>query len=226
MGGIAGPLLFGNLIGTGDKGPVAIGFVIGAAIMALGGVAELFFGVSAEGEQLEDIAAPLTATDPDGAQGADGSSGDGAPGDEGPDRSAANRERARDEKQRRQQEEARRVAAEQRLRERMERERAGWRRYRPGPGRISSSPGMVVSSSLPPADLDREIQAITQALDEHGATDLRELGRLVGARYWGPGVFREALRQAVAGGAAHRNSRTVYAPPAEDDTRSDDPHVQ
>jgi hypothetical protein len=31
--------------------------------VALGGVAELLFGVKAEGEQLEDIAKPLTAED-------------------------------------------------------------------------------------------------------------------------------------------------------------------
>jgi MFS family permease len=61
VGGITGPLLFGKLIATGDEGQVAIGFLIGAAVMALGGVAELLFGVKAEGEQLEDIAKPLTA---------------------------------------------------------------------------------------------------------------------------------------------------------------------
>jgi hypothetical protein len=31
--------------------------------MALGGVAELIFGVKAEGQNLEDIAAPLTTAD-------------------------------------------------------------------------------------------------------------------------------------------------------------------
>ena len=63
VGGITGPLLFGKLIATGHKGSVAIGFLIGAVVMALGGVAELLFGVKAEGEQLEDIAKPLTAED-------------------------------------------------------------------------------------------------------------------------------------------------------------------
>ena len=60
IGGITGPLLFGALIDTGDRGLVAISFLIGAAVMALGGVAELLFGVKAEGQNLEDIAAPLT----------------------------------------------------------------------------------------------------------------------------------------------------------------------
>ena len=37
--------------------------------MAVGGVVELFWGVKAEGRQLEDIAAPMTAADDsDGAR--------------------------------------------------------------------------------------------------------------------------------------------------------------
>jgi MFS family permease len=63
VGGISGPLLFGHLIATGEKGQVAIGLFIGAAVMAHGGVAELLFGVKAAGKQLEDIAEPLTAVD-------------------------------------------------------------------------------------------------------------------------------------------------------------------
>jgi MFS family permease len=61
LGGIIGPVLFGHLIGTGERGPVAIGFLIAAAVMAVGGVAELLFGISAEQTPLEDIAKPLTA---------------------------------------------------------------------------------------------------------------------------------------------------------------------
>ena len=60
-GGIAGPLLFGHLINTGSQDQVAIGFFIGAVVMAIGGIAEMFFGVKAEQRQLEDIAEPLTA---------------------------------------------------------------------------------------------------------------------------------------------------------------------
>ena len=40
---------------------MAIGFFIGAAIMAIGGVFEIFFGVDAERQSLESIAKPLTA---------------------------------------------------------------------------------------------------------------------------------------------------------------------
>jgi hypothetical protein len=39
---------------------VAIGFVVAAAVMAIGGIAELVFGVRAERLPLEDIARPLT----------------------------------------------------------------------------------------------------------------------------------------------------------------------
>ena len=55
-GGIAGPLLFGQFIHSGDTDQVAIGFFIGAGAMALGGVAELFLGVRAEQQSLENIA--------------------------------------------------------------------------------------------------------------------------------------------------------------------------
>jgi MFS family permease len=60
-GGIVGPLLFGQFIESGDRGLVAIGFVVAAVVMAIGGFAELLFGVRAEQTPLEDIAKPLTA---------------------------------------------------------------------------------------------------------------------------------------------------------------------
>src|SRR5439155_520090 len=63
IGGIIGPLLFGNLIASGNRSEVAVAFFIGAGVMALGGLAELFFGVKAERVPLEDIAKPLTAED-------------------------------------------------------------------------------------------------------------------------------------------------------------------
>jgi MFS family permease len=63
VGGVVGPVLFGQLIASGDRGAVAIGFLVSAAVMAVGGVAELLFGVRAEQKPLEDIAKPLTAAD-------------------------------------------------------------------------------------------------------------------------------------------------------------------
>ena len=63
VGGISGPLLFGDLIESGDATRVSLAFFIGAGVMAMGGVVELFFGVKAEGADLESIALPLTAED-------------------------------------------------------------------------------------------------------------------------------------------------------------------
>jgi MFS family permease len=60
-GGITGPLLFGHLIDSGSRGELAVGFGIGAVVMAIGGIAELILGVRAEGQALESIAEPLTA---------------------------------------------------------------------------------------------------------------------------------------------------------------------
>jgi MFS family permease len=59
-GGILGPLIFEKLASSNDPGQVAIGYVIGAVVMAIGGIAEIFLGVRAEQKQLEDIATPLT----------------------------------------------------------------------------------------------------------------------------------------------------------------------
>ena len=76
-GGIAGPLLFGKLIdaASADKDitQIAIGYFIGAALMIAGGIVEIFLGVKAEGQTLEDIAKPLTAEDTD--TGTSGTSG-------------------------------------------------------------------------------------------------------------------------------------------------------
>jgi MFS family permease len=59
-GGIVGPELFGQLIHSGHRDLVAVGFFVGAGAMALGGIAELLFGVRAEQRSLENIAKPLT----------------------------------------------------------------------------------------------------------------------------------------------------------------------
>jgi MFS family permease len=77
VGGIVGPLLFGRLIESGDAGTLMIGFFIAAVVMAVGGIAEILFGVKAENASLESIAEPLTAEDDgDAAGSAAGGSGD------------------------------------------------------------------------------------------------------------------------------------------------------
>jgi MFS family permease len=60
--GAFGPWIYGLLIGNGqDHFKLFIGYMLGAAIMVIGGVVEIFLGVNAEGQSLEDIASPLSA---------------------------------------------------------------------------------------------------------------------------------------------------------------------
>jgi MFS family permease len=63
IGGITGPLLFGQLINSGQRGQVIWSFLIGAAVMALAGLVELLLGVAAEQRPLEELARPMTALD-------------------------------------------------------------------------------------------------------------------------------------------------------------------
>jgi MFS family permease len=62
-GGITGPLLFSSLVSTGKVPDTVLAFSIGASLMILAGVIEIFLGVKAERKSLEDIAQPLTAAD-------------------------------------------------------------------------------------------------------------------------------------------------------------------
>jgi MFS family permease len=355
-GGIAGPLLFGHLINSGDPNTLAIGFFIGAAVMAMGAIAELAFGVRAEGESLESIAKPLTAEEAEGDEEGGGEEEAGkdvdtrpeiqrarahrrnanaerakaaehrarghelrsaaiesdqeedargaeieqalaeigelhaqaedelaqaaelradiSEGDEDGERVAHERaaaaeqrarmlreradaiaaehddeaeaheafaraaaERARAAEQRalaaereeeagdyeQEAEEAERAEAararaqerERRLRQRLarrERGRQGLRRFRPGPGRSMYSPMPTYSAFDDSADVDREVESISQAVSERGEMDRAELARAVGARYWGPGRFRAALREALEEGSVRRTSRTRVGP--------------
>jgi hypothetical protein len=87
------------------------------------------------------------------------------------------------------------------------------RRRRVGPaGRGGSSPGMAVSAPVTGLEFSREVQRIEQALAENGPTERRELARLVGARFWGPGRFPAALREAVESGRAKRIDRSRFGP--------------
>jgi MFS family permease len=63
IGGIAGPLLFGVLISTGSRLSVAMGYVIGAILMAAAAVVEARFGVAAERKSLESVSRPLAFID-------------------------------------------------------------------------------------------------------------------------------------------------------------------
>jgi MFS family permease len=157
VGGITGPLLFAKLIATGNESSVAVGFYLGAGIMIIGGIVEIVLGVKAEGQQLEDIATPLTA--------------------EG-------------------EEQEQKPPKPQR---------------RPSP-RSGYSRGMPVSAPIDPVEFSREVVRIESALGEHGPMERSELARAVGARFWGPGRFPGALREAVRTGRAQRLGRTRFGP--------------
>jgi MFS family permease len=156
IGGITGPLLFAKLIATGNESSVAVGFYLGAGIMIIGGIVEIVLGVKAEGQQLEDIATPLTA---EGEE-------------EQPERRPQRRPSLR----------------------------SGYSR------------GMPVSAPIEPVELSREVGRIETALGEHGTMERAELARAVGARFWGPGRFPAALREAVRTGRAQRLGRTRFGP--------------
>ena len=59
---------------------------------------------------------------------------------------------------------------------------------------------------------EREIQMLERALAEHGEMRRRDLGRATGCKYWGPGRFRGALKDALAQGRIRRTGFGRYAP--------------
>jgi MFS family permease len=201
IGGISGPYLFGQFIHSGSADQVATGFLIGAGAMTLGGIAELLFGVRAEQKSLENIATPLTAEEIE--QG-------GPP--EGPEGEAP------DERQRR-----------ERIDARHSHDREGLRRLRPGPSHEGAffSPGMLGTAgtasryhAASDEQLDREVEALTRVLREHGAAGHNDLVGMVGADRWGPGRFRAALVVAVEEGRARRGPHGEVRPPDGDVTFS------
>ena len=84
IGGITGPLLFGQLISSGQRGQVVWSFLIGAVVMAVAGLIELWLGVAAEQRPLEELALPLTVADAEREEEAAG-----APDQRGEDASGA-----------------------------------------------------------------------------------------------------------------------------------------
>lgn len=203
-GGIAGPLLFGQLIESESRANVAIAFCIGAAVMALGGLAELVLGVKAERTALEDLATPLTAHEEDEEAAAQ----EDGPGDAGGEGDADDQRSARRE----------RIDA----RTRRARELSGVGRFRPGPGSSMYAPRSTTSAPVDPADdaelLDEEIERIVAAVDAHDAAmSARDVARAVRADTWGPGRFRRAVRTAVGEGRLRRTRGGMLLPaPGED----------
>jgi MFS family permease len=62
-GGALGPAIYGYIVGTGSRDLLVWGYLVGAAVMAIGGFTEVWLGVDAERKSLEDIARPLTCRD-------------------------------------------------------------------------------------------------------------------------------------------------------------------
>ncbi|HEX3294800.1 MAG TPA: MFS transporter [Solirubrobacterales bacterium] len=200
-GGIVGPELFGQFIDSGNVDLVALGFFIGAAVMLIGGVTEIFLGVRAEQQSLENIARPLTAEE------ADAAAAEGVAAKDGSYPESENEQRIRE-----------RVARKR------ARERAGARRFRPGPATGSSfySPGMVGtagtasrSDAAAAQSLDGEIEAVATDLTQHGESGSHEIEQRLGGRGWGPGRFRAALLESVDEGRARQISQDRYGPAAD-----------
>ena len=63
LGGVAGPLAMGDLIATGSRANVMLGYLFGAALMLIGALAEALIGVRAERRPLEEVAKPLSTAD-------------------------------------------------------------------------------------------------------------------------------------------------------------------
>jgi MFS family permease len=63
IGGVAAPWLFGLLVGSGERGAVFLGYLLGAALMVGAAGVELAIGVRAERQPLESVARPLSSVE-------------------------------------------------------------------------------------------------------------------------------------------------------------------
>ena len=61
LGGVVSPWLFGTLIGSGERGTVFNGYLLGAGLMVAAALTELAIGVKAERQPLESVARPISA---------------------------------------------------------------------------------------------------------------------------------------------------------------------
>jgi hypothetical protein len=68
IGGVAAPWLFGSLIGSGSRMNLFYGYLASAGLMMAAAAMEAFFGVKAERQGLENLAAPLSAEESDGSR--------------------------------------------------------------------------------------------------------------------------------------------------------------
>ena len=64
LGGVAGPWLFGSLIGTGERAAIGWGYAFGAALMLIAAATTWKIGIAAERRSLEDVTRPLSSAGP------------------------------------------------------------------------------------------------------------------------------------------------------------------
>jgi hypothetical protein len=69
---------------------------------------------------------------------------------------------------------------------------------------------MVTSSPRDDVDLDREIDAIVQLLEDKDPLGPTEIRRELETRFWGPGRLRGALAEARRRGLVRRAGRRKY----------------
>ena len=88
------------------------------------------------------------------------------------------------------------------------------RRHRLGPSSQTSgwSPFITHSTQVEDTWREHEIEQLERALADRGEMSRRELGQVAGCKYWGPGRFGAALRDAVRQGRIRRVGRGRYAP--------------
>ena len=217
IGGTVGPLLFGRLIQEGTAGAVFIGYVVGAALMILGGIVQIVLGVETAGRDLEDIAKPLTAQDAEEEGLAE--IGGRPAGDVLTEEAGARTEE--------------RLEAGERLGEPVMVPAGGagatgtatprgaappeGRRgtYRTGFGQTTGSswsPYMPDPGATDlPAERGREIDQLVASLRDAGGRARRdELTKRVHAEQWGPGRFAATLREAIADGRIRQVGRGEY----------------
>ena len=184
IGGIIGPVLFGNLIATKRPSDTALGYLIGAALMIAAGLVEVFLGVDAEQRSLEDLATPLSAA------GEDGDVASSPPPASSPPTAS-----------------------------RMPTGGTGVERDigpaplpRPRLGRMGWAP-LPQASDYPRHNpyLATEVDQIVLTLEHEGPLSSARIATEVGARRWGPGRLRDALRSGLASGRVRRVGRDRYA---------------
>jgi MFS family permease len=61
IGGVLAPAIFGVLIEGGNRADLFLAYLLGASVMIIAAIVEIFLDVKAEGQSLESVARPLTA---------------------------------------------------------------------------------------------------------------------------------------------------------------------